>query len=479
MATSYGLGDERRGDARRRGQWRRFSSIGSQVCGDRWTNCSELPCRCLKRLSRILFWSVITAAFVGPGTVATAASAGSLYGYSLLWSVLVATAACFVLQEACGRLTIVSGLTLGEAMRSGTTPGLRGAGVAAAPLSAVVLGCTAYQAGNILGAVAGVNLGFAWSGRGLILVVGGLAFVLLASSGIAFLIRALGLIVAAMGAAFFAASLSLGPSLEEFLVGSLVPKSPSGSGLIVLAVVGTTVVPYNLFLGSGLARGQRLGEMRFGLAGAIGLGGLITMAILIVGAAVEDPFTFSSAGEVLQSRLGFYARILFACGLFAAGLSSAVTAPLAAAITTRSILAEGSADARWSDTSWRFRAVWVGVLATGVLTALSGWETISVLLVAQALNGLLLPIVAIFLLVAVNDRRLMGGEELNGRLGNLTLASTVAVTLLLGILNLARAAWTAWGRPPPDQDLLVLATAAMGGLSALPLIRTIRSRRAG
>ena len=112
-----------------------------------------------------------------------------------------------------------------ELMRLGATPGLRNVGIMALPLSAVVLGCTAYQAGNILGAAAGASLGFDWSGRGVILGAGGIAFILLATSGIAFLVRALGVVVAAMGAAFVIAAGSLSPSFEELLVGLLAPKS--------------------------------------------------------------------------------------------------------------------------------------------------------------------------------------------------------------------------------------------------------------
>ena len=80
-------------------------------------------------------------------------------------------------------------------------------------------------------------------------------------------------LVAVMGGAFLLTGLLLKPPPGEVLAGLAVPSVPAGSSLLVLGLVGTTVVPYNLFLGSGIARGPRLGEARFGLAVAIVLGG--------------------------------------------------------------------------------------------------------------------------------------------------------------------------------------------------------------
>ena len=69
-----------------------------------------------KTLSSVILWSVISAAFIGPGTVTTAAAAGSAYQLDLLWAVTFATIACILLQEVSARLTIISGLTMGQAL---------------------------------------------------------------------------------------------------------------------------------------------------------------------------------------------------------------------------------------------------------------------------------------------------------------------------------------------------------------------------
>jgi len=66
----------------------------------------------MKRLSAALLWSAIAAAFIGPGTVTTAASAGAGYGAALLWAVAFSVIATFVLQEAAARITIATGQDL-------------------------------------------------------------------------------------------------------------------------------------------------------------------------------------------------------------------------------------------------------------------------------------------------------------------------------------------------------------------------------
>ena len=112
----------------------------------------------MQRFLNILFWSVIAAAFIGPGTVTTAAASGSRFGFSLLWALVFSTVACLVLQEASARVTICSGSSLAGALRKRFSGGPVGWSVLFLVLGAIVLGCAAYEAGNVLGGVAGVTL---------------------------------------------------------------------------------------------------------------------------------------------------------------------------------------------------------------------------------------------------------------------------------------------------------------------------------
>jgi manganese transport protein len=428
------------------------------------------------RILSILFWSVIAAAFIGPGTVTTAASAGARFQLTLLWALLFSTVACVVLQEASARITVVSGSNLGQALvRQYPVRAVRA--IPLLVMATIVLGCAAYEAGNILGAVAGLDLVTGVPSRAATVVVGAFAFTILWLGSTRVVVSLLGLIVAVLGVSFLSAAVALGPPAGELLSGSVVPMLPDGSGLLVLALIGTTIVPYNLFLGSGLAHAQSLGEMRFGLAVAVILGGIISMGILVVGTAIDGAFSYGTLAAALSVRLGDGATWLLGIGLFAAGASSAITAPLAAAITARSVLG-GAAPAAWHERSGRYRAVWAGVLLVGIAFGVAEVQPIPAIIAAQALNGVVLPFVAVFLFIAVNDRALMGEAELNRGAKNAVMALVVFITLVLGVTSVMRAAGAAFGIALPDERVLLGIAAGVAVLIALPVTRAIRRRRA-
>ncbi|MCG6925998.1 MAG: Nramp family divalent metal transporter [Acidobacteria bacterium] len=430
----------------------------------------------MKRLAQVLFWSVISAAFIGPGTVTTAASAGARHGLDLLWALVFSTLACLVLQEASARLTVVSGRDLGEAIRERFSRGALGVVVPIFVLAAVVVGCAAYEAGNLLGGVAGAVLATGLSKTALTLVAGVVAFTLLWLGTTHTVPRVLGGVVAFMGVAFLLTAMRLGPEPSALVRGSLLPRLPPGSPLLVMGLIGTTVVPYNLFLGSGIARGQKLGELRFGLCVAVVLGGVISMGVLVVGTAVDPPLAFAALGQALRARLGEWAESLFAYGLLAAGLSSAITAPLAAGVAARSLLPRTPGR---PESPWRYRGSWLFVLLTGVGFGLAEVQPVPAIILAQVLNGVLLPFVAAFLLLLVNDVGLMGEKGLNGPASNLAMSLVVVVTVLLGALNVSRAVASAGGLAPPTESRLLLSAAGLVLVLAWPMGRAVRARRRG
>lgn len=428
------------------------------------------------RLLSILFWSVIAAAFIGPGTVTTAASAGAGFHFALLWALVFSTVACLVLQEASARITVVSGSNLGQALTR-QYPSVSVHAVPAAVMGIIILGCAAYQAGNILGAASGLELVVGLPRRQLTLGIGAFAFLTLWLGSTRTVATWLGLVVAVLGISFLTAAMALRPAAGALLAGSVVPSVPDGSGLLVIALIGTTVVPYNLFLGSGLPHAQSLREMRFGLAVAIVLGGVISMAIVVVGTATDVPLSFQSLAAALEGRLGAWAPWLLGIGLFAAGASSAITAPLAAAITARSVLG-GATSSRWQDRSGRYRLVWGGVLAVGVLFGVAEVQPIPAIIAAQALNGVVLPFVAVFLFIAVNDRSLMGEDGVNRGVKNAIMAIVVFITLVLGVTNVMRAAGGVFDLPLPSERSLLAVAAGVAVLLAVPVGQAIRRRRA-
>ncbi len=388
-----------------------------------------------KRILNILFWSIISAAFIGPGTIATAATAGATFGYSLLWALSFSTFACLVLQEAAARLSIVSGNSLGRAIAK--TYGLKKGGwiIFVLVSGAIIIGSAAYETGNLLGATQGIIVLKNGNPGILVLIIGILAFATLLFPGKQLLARILGFLVLFMGVVFLFTAFISGVNAGSVLKGIAIPSFPVGSSLLILGLVGTTVVPYNLFLGSGLAdKTQKVSEMRFGISIAVILGGVISMAVLITGTAVSGVFSFVALGKALNSRLGVWGVRLFGFGLFAAGFSSAVTAPLAAALTASDLFGRQNPD-KWLNNGLFFKLTWGFVLVTGLFFGSIGLKPVHAIIAAQALNGLILPFVSIFLWFAINNNQLMGKNHLNSTTGNFLFGFVVWIVMLLGIHN--------------------------------------------
>ena len=430
-----------------------------------------------QRLLNILFWSVISAAFIGPGTITSAASAGASYGYALLWALVFSTVACIILQEASARITTVSGMNLGEAIREYLFDRFWGRATVYLILVSILLGCAAYEAGNILGAVAGASLildvPFYW----LTLIIGFLTFLLFSYGSVTQIAKAMGVIVAFMGICFLTTAVIMQPSFTDIVTGGLIPTFPAGSEILILALIGTTVVPYNLFLGSGLASGQSLKEMRLSLGIAIGLGGVISIGVLVVGTAIAGTFTFEALADELAASLGGWAAVLLGLGLFAAGFSSAVTAPLAAAITARSLLAGTDNAGLWSDRGRGFRLVWGVVLLTGIVFGVTEIRPVPAIILAQALNGIILPLVAIFLLLMVNNVRLLDSSSINTNRMNLLMGLVVFITVNIGISNVARALTNSFEIQLVNENLIFISSLVLSALLVWPVWRAVKKLR--
>ncbi|MBC7572061.1 MAG: divalent metal cation transporter [Spirosoma sp.] len=386
-------------------------------------------------LGSVLLWSVISAAFIGPGTVTTCTLAGSRFGLDLLWALTFSTGATILLQEAAARITLASGLSMGQVLTQTYGPRIRWLMIGL--FGAVTLGCAAYEAGNILGAVSGLSLLlYAETASPAVPLLTGLVGLscglLLWQGSTQRLAQLLGLIVFGMGVAFAWVAVSTAPNLGHLAWSLVVPSLPPDSTVLVIGLIGTTIVPYNLFMGSGMGQAsqrQSLSEMRWGLGVAVLLGGLISMAILISGTLITGEFTLAGVAKTFTDRLGSGAGALFGFGLAAAGFTSALTAPLAAAITGQSLLG-------WSSRAGAYRYTWLGVLGVGLVFGLLNVKPVPVIVMAQAVNGLLLPVVTVFLLVAVNNKTLLPASYRNNRWQNAALVLVVVVTLFLGLRNL-------------------------------------------
>jgi manganese transport protein len=417
-----------------------------------------------KRILNILFWSVVSAAFIGPGTITTAAKSGASFGTELLWALLFSTLACLLLQEAAARLTIVSGKNLGQAIVHQFEKSKYRLVVLLLVLGAIVLGAAAYEMGNLLGAVAGFRLIFDIPPYILVLIIGAVAAVILNIPSLKIISTIMGFAVVLMGAGFLIVAILVKPGLLEILKGAFIPRVPSSSqeGILILGLIGTTIVPYNLFLGSGISsRNQSVGDMRFGLTTAVLLGGLFSIAVLIVGASVKAEFSFEELALALQQKMGMAGKYLLGFGLFAAGFTSAVTAPLAAAITLKSLFGNRTPE-KWRTNSIYFKLGWMIVLLIGVGFAIGNVKPIPAIILAQALNGFLLPFVSIFLFIVINNKAITNNRT-NPYYLNLLMIIVIFFTLILGLNSAGKAFYAIFlpGYAPGNNLLIVLSLVAI------------------
>jgi manganese transport protein len=382
------------------------------------------------RVSSVILWSVISAAFIGPGTITTAITSGSLFHIDLLWAVLFATIACIVLQEISARITIGSGMSFGRtlATKYGEMAGRNTQWMVALP---VLMGCAAYEAGNILGAVSGLSLLLPFNGKVYTILCTLFAGTILWSGGSRTISLIMTMLVGAMGMAFLFLALQANYSFFELLTSVFTIRIPAGAEWLTLALVGTTIVPYNIFIGSAISKGHTLPLMRLGLIISVTIGGMITAWIMIAGSLTGAFTSFDELALRMTERMGDAGRYALGIGLFAAGFSSTITSPYAASLIASTVLG--------SEKRWAMRAVWMTVLFTGFLFGVSGVRPIPVILAVQALNGFVLPLLTYFLIMMANEEKILRVENRPGKFYNFVLIVILGITLLIGLSNVDKA----------------------------------------
>lgn len=392
----------------------------------------------IDRLRAIGPGAMVAAAFIGPGTVTTASVTGAQFGYALVWTIVFSIIATIILQEMSARLGLVSREGLGEALRAQFNN--RGVQYAATILviSAIGVGTAAFEAGNIVGGAAGLSTLTGVSENVWGPLMGLVAGALLFTGRYKLIERALVGLVAVMAVSFVADAILVGPDLEALAAG-FVPSVPQGSIFLITGLIGTTVVGYNLFLHASSVQErwdgpEDLAECRTDTIASIIIGGVITISILVTAAAVFPRGTqISDVGrmaEQLEPLVGGAATVFFAIGLFAAGFTSATTAPLAGAYATAGALG-------WERDlkSTRFRAIWGAIVLVGVVFSALDFNPVQAIVFAQVANGILLPVVAVFLIYVMNDRSILGNFT-NDTVQNVLGAVVTLVVVWLGIQSL-------------------------------------------
>ena len=387
---------------------------------------------------------LVAAAFIGPGTVSTASRVGAEFGLVLFWGLLFSLMATLVLQDMALRIGLVSRLSLGEVINRSLRQVWIKWPVLLLTISAVVIGNAAYQSGNLLGAAIGLKQLFNLDTGLAVGVMCVLAGVLLASGWYKLIERVLVVLVALMALVFVMTALAAPWPLAVVTGSAMGFALPEGSQGLLVALIGTTVVPYNLFLHASTVQEKwsaeipaeiAIREARRDLWLSVSLGGLVTLSIMLTSFIAfhgrAEGLSLAGLAEQLEPLLGQWAQLFFSLGLFAAGLSSAITAPLAAAYA-----ANGAFGWNESLKGRRFRLTWALVLLAGAVVALTGVKPLAAILFAQYANGMLLPLLALVLVWLANRSHILG-EAVNHRLFNGLAMVVVLICLTLGYAKLA------------------------------------------
>jgi Mn2+/Fe2+ NRAMP family transporter len=377
------------------------------------------------------------------GGIATYASVGAKYGYDLLWMMLLITFSLAIVQEMAARLGAATGRGLLDLVRERF-----GIGWALFAVTVVVLANGGVTISEFVGIGAALELFGVSKWISVPAAAAGIWWLVVKGSYRQ--VEKLFLIMTLVFFAYPVAAVLARPDWGQIVRHTVIPTVHLNPEYLMLfvATVGTTITPYmQLFQQSatvekGVARRYYGSERWDAYLGAI-FSNLIAAFIIIATAATlhvggqTEVETAAEAAQALAPVAGQYASALFAIGLLGASLLAGGVLPLATAYS----VSEAFGYRKGVNLDFRRAPMFVGLFTAlvilGALVALiPGLPVFALLIAIQTLNGILLPVILIFMLRLINDRRLVG-DLANGRLYNVlawttTLALISLVTLLLG-----------------------------------------------
>lgn len=383
------------------------------------------------------------------GGIATFSQSGASYGYSLLWALAISGFCLAIVQEMCARMGTVTGKGLADLIREQF--GVRWTALA---MLALLIANTGVTVSEFLGIAASVQVFTGDVHTPFVYIVvplAGLVLWWLVIKGSyrrvekVFLVMSLGFL------AYIPAAFAAHPDWGSVGRQIILPHLSSDSGYLITAValVGTTISPYmQFFVQSSVAdKGIHTGDYFYeqldiysGTIFAMMIAGFVVIATgatlfvhhRTVQSAIDAAFS-------LEAFAGQYATLLFGIGLFGASLLAAAVLPLSTAYG----ICEAFGFERGVSHSFKeapvFQSIFTGLIILGVLiTLIPGLPIIQVLIVLQDLNAAMLPILLVFIILLVNNRRLMG-RHVNGLVFNIISWITVVVITILIVLLLLSA----------------------------------------
>lgn len=382
---------------------------------------------------------LVVGSFIGPGTITSSTRAGAMYGYKLLWCILFSVVAVIVMQGMASRLGIITQTGLSENLLIAfeDNPTIKKIMIALVS-SAITLGGLAYMSGDLTGTAIGISAITGISSR-IIAPIWGICILFISShsDAIKWLEKLLTVCVSIMAVIFIITMFVVKPNIAE-VVNGIMPEIPNKDIMSCVALIGTTVVPYNLFIHT-TSSSQTWNDpddielAQFDVRFSMIIGGIITGAVLITAGTVVRGLEINSAVDMAQQLkplLGDFAVPFLALGLIAAGISSAVITPLGV-----SYVLSGLFGWKLDKSDKRYFYTNIGIVIFGIIVSATGINPINIIIMAQAVNGIFLPISVLTLLYLASKKSIMG-EYKNNTLQIILGTVVFLISLFIGISSI-------------------------------------------
>lgn len=408
----------------------------------------------LRRLKHIPTGPLALLAILGPGLVAanagndaggiaTYASLGASYGYDLLWLIIIITFSLAIIQETAGRLGAATGRGLLDLIRERF-------GIAWALFAVGVI--LIANGGLIISEFVGIGAAVGLFGfpNWIAVPLAGLVIWAMVIGGSYSNVEKIFILMTLVFFAYPISAFLARPDWGQVAYHSVVPtiRSDPKYIAIIVATIGTTITPYmqifqeSAIVEKGVARTNYAPEAIDSYIGSI-FSNVISFFIIVATAATlhqqgkTDINSAADAAQALQPIAGQFASILFGIGLLGASMLAAAVLPLATAYA----ISETFGFRKGIGLNFRrapvFFGIFTGLLVLAVLVALiPGIPVIELLIWIQVLNGVLLPAILVFMLLLVNDPRLMGNLK-NGPVRNVISWATAGVIIIATLVMLA------------------------------------------
>jgi Mn2+/Fe2+ NRAMP family transporter len=413
----------------------------------------------MRRLSRKRLFLVL--ALIGPGIITAAAdndaggimtyiTAGAMYRYSLLWVIIVITLVLAMIQEMCARMGVVTQKGLGELIRENF--GVKWTMFA---LGALLVANLATTVAEFAGLAASLEI-FGIT-RYISIPIAAVLIWLLVVKGSFRVVERVFLALTLLFLTYIVSGFMAKPDWHEVFANVVRPDFAHIGSMphflfLTIAVIGTTITPWMQFFlqATVVDKGVRLSQYKYQkwdvfvgsfLTDFVSFFIIVSAAVMIYGAkgGPVDIHTPAQAAEALRPVAGGYAEALFAIGLFNASLLAAAVLPLSTAYTYSEAFGWEIGVSRRFREAPIFYSIYTFCIAFGaIVVLLAPMGLVDMMVKAQAVNGILLPIILVFMLRLINRKDVMRNYT-NSRLYN------VAVWIVAGALIAMTIAMTVGG----------------------------------